>query len=93
MGNDDEIFAGVKAFDNAVNDKGFGKKPEQREKTRLTPKTKNALAATTKSTHSSALPTSIFTYFLRMSAAMSVPPDEAPELNIIAEPIDVRSIA
>ena len=39
------------------------------------------------------LPTSIFEYFLIIRAVISVPPDDAPSLNIIAEPIEVKSMA
>ena len=60
----------------------------------VTPKIKKVEAAISRSVMSSAVPTSlILVYFLMMSAIMSVPPEEALQLNIIAAPAAVESIA
>ena len=56
-------------------------------------KTKNELIAIIKSTVSKDFPTSRFVNFFKTKAAISVPPEDASLLKIIAEPIAVRSIA
>ena len=71
----------------------FENKPSNEKSPVCMLNTINELAATKKSTTSNDFPTSRDVYFLRISATMSVPPDEPFALNIIAEPIDVNSIA
>ena len=46
-----------------------------------------------KSTANNAFPTSSGVNFFKIKAAMSVPPEDASLLKIIAEPMAVRSIA
>ena len=71
----------------------FANSPSREKSPVLTSKTKNEPSAIRVSEQRSAFPTLMLTYFLMMSATMSVPPDEPRRKKIMAEPIDVSSIA
>ena len=74
-GYNNKIFAGVEVFYNSINYKCFCKQTKERVKTGFYAKNKET--ATIKSTHKSALPTSMFVKFFSIRAAMSVPPEDA----------------
>ena len=68
-------------------------RPSMEKRPALSPNTRNAPAEIRLSEQSSALPTSSEVYFLSMSATMSVPPEEARQWNMIAEPMPVSRMA
>ena len=79
-----EVFAKVDIFNGGINDNGFRKQAAQENRPVVISNTKQAETAISRSTASKAVPIFIEVYFFRIMATMSVPPLEAPMLNMIA---------
>ena len=71
----------------------FANKPKMEYSPASIPNMENVEAAITVSVNKSAIPTFILENFFNMSAMISVPPEDAPQLKIMALPTPVKSMA